>query len=256
MKSFVIFSISDEYFGINIENVKRILPAQTLTKIANTQDHIQGMFEYEDKILKVISFRKIIGEPSYVQELKSLFPTLQCQHKEWLDCLVESVEKGTAFEKTTDPHACHLGKWIDSFHPENTEVVGLMKELTFFHQRLHYSAVDVLELAENSQEEALGWIHDNVKEIYGNTISYLSKVEDKSEEVAVDLQRCLVINNEDGSLIGVNIDAVEDIIHVEDSALHSASEAKNMGDYMKVEGVLDFKDSLVTIVKEIKVEKG
>ena len=255
MKSFVVFSVFEQDFGIDIESVKRILPAQPLTKMPDESDHIDGMFQYEDEVLKVVSFRRLLGEKSYSQQLKELFPELKGQHKAWLDSLIHSVEEGVPFTKTTDPHACHLGKWIDSFHPDNIEVTEIMKELSFHHQRLHNSAIDVLEKRKTSTDEAYQWIEDNVQDIYKNTLSYLEKIASKSEEVAVDLQRCLILNGVDENAFGVNIDTVKDIVHVEEDILHKVSEEQRIGEFMNVDSILEHNGKLVTIVKDIIVDK-
>jgi len=254
MKSFVVFSILEQFFGVDIESVKRILPSQPLTKMPDEGDHIEGMFQYEDAVLRVVNFRNLIGIQSFSEELRTLFPELKAQHKEWLDALSYSVEKGVPFSKTTDPHACHLGKWIDSFHPDNEDVIAIMKELNYHHQRLHHSAVDVLSMSEASAEKAQQLIEKNVQEIYKQTHSCITQIEEKSEELAVDLQRCLILNGENGIPFGINIDAVEDIVHVEEDALHRAKEVQNIGEYMNVDSILDYKGKLVTILKDIKVD--
>lgn len=255
MKSFVVFSVLDQDFAIDIECVQRILPAQPLTKMPEEGEHIDGMFQYEDEILKVVSFRHLIGEKSYAQELRELFPDLKNQHKDWLDALIQSVEEGTPFVKTTDPHACHLGKWIDSFHPENIEITEIMKDLSFHHQRLHNSAIDVLEKRETCADDAHQWIEDNVHDIYKNTLSYLGQIADKSDEVAVDLQRCLIVNGVEENTFGVNIDSVEDIVHVEESSLHKASELQSIGEFMSIDSILEHDGKLVTIIKDITISK-
>jgi len=255
MKSFVVFSISKLWYGIDIESVKRILPAQKLTHIPNSSEHIEGMFQYEGRVIKVLSSRHLTGELSYSQELEELFPNLKEQHKEWIDALVESVDKGVTFTKTTDPHACNLGKWIDSFHPENVEVMHIMQELNHHHQLLHHSAVDVLKLSETCVSDARHWIEDNVQDIYKSTISCLCQIEDKAEAVAVDFQRCLILNAQDGTTFGMNIDEVEDIVHVEESALSEVSDGPSLGGCMNVSAVMDYKDHLVSIIKDVKINK-
>jgi len=254
MKSFVVFSILDQLFGVDIESVKRILPSQPLTKIPDEAAHIEGMFKYEDAVIRVVSFRSLIGLASYPEQLRMLFPDLKDQHKAWLDALIESVDEGVPFSKTTDPHACHLGKWIDSFHPDNAEVAEIKKELSFHHQRLHHSAVDVLALRETCVEEANQWIKDNVQDIYKNTLSYLGQIEVKSEEVAVDLQRCIILRGQKNDSFAINIDDVEDIVHVEEDTLHNVSQVQSMGKFMNVDAILDYKGKLVTIVKDINID--
>jgi len=255
MKSFVVFSVLEQDFGIDIECVKRILPAQPLTKMPDEGEHIEGMFQYEDEVLKVVSFRRLIDEKSYSEQLSEMFPELKNQHKVWLEALISSVENGVPFTKTTNPHACHLGKWIDSFHPDNEEVTEIMKELSFHHQRLHNSAVDVLEKRDSCADEAHQWIEDNVQDIYKNTLSYLEKIADKSDEVAIDLQQCLIVHGLDGNAFGVNIDSVEDIVHIEEDILHKVTATQSMGEFMNVDSILEHNGKLVTIIKDITVNK-
>lgn len=255
MKSFVVFSILEQSFGVDIESVKRILPAQPLTKIPEEGEHIEGMFQYEEKVIKVVSFRRVIGLNSYTQQLEAMFPMHKNQHKEWIDTLVCSVEENIPFSKTTDPHTCQLGQWIDSFHPENEEIVRLMKELSFHHQRLHHCAIDILAVREESKEQAQTLIKEDVRDIYTQTLSYLDKIQEKSEEIAVDLQRCLILRDKDEQLFGVNIDLVEDIVHIEEDLLHKVSKHQSMGEFMNVDAILEHNGKLVTIVKDISVEK-
>lgn len=255
MKSFVIFSVLDQNYGIDIENVKRILPAQELTEIPDEGSHIEGMFQYEENVLKVLSFRKAIGRNSYEEQLKEMFPELEAQHKDWVDALNHSVETGEPFTKTTDPHTCHLGKWIDSFHPDNEELLALMQKLSHHHQNLHISAVNVLEKRGTSVDEAKQLIEDNVNETYKNTLHYLGKVSDLSATVAAELQRCLIIRDSDGSFFGLNIDDVEDIVHIEEAELHEVQEVQHMGDFMNVAAILTHNKQLVTIIKDITLEK-
>ncbi len=255
MRSFVIFSVLGQYYGIDIESVKRILPAQELTEIPDEGEHIEGMFQYEESVLKVISFRKAIGQNSYEEQLQEMFPILESQHKEWLETLKQSVETGESFSDTTDPHVCELGKWIDSFHPDNEEVLVLMKKLSYYHQNLHISAVDVLEKRNVSIDEAKELIETSVNEHYMNTLDCLSKVSDLSATVAAGLQRCLIIGDDKGGFIGLNIDAVEDIVHVEETELHEVQDVQHMGDFMNVAAILSHNKKLVTIIKDISLEK-
>ena len=70
MKSFVIFEILEQSYGIDIELVKRILPFQELTEIPDEPDIVQGMFQYEDDVIKVYSFRKMIGLDTLEKDIK------------------------------------------------------------------------------------------------------------------------------------------------------------------------------------------
>lgn len=253
MTSFVIFTINSQFFGINIERVKRILPSPMLTDIPDDPDHVEGMFQFEEGIVKVLSFRKMLGEQSYEEKLAKMFPDLQDQHKVWLEALKDSVDNGVEFCKTTDPHACHLGKWIDSFHPDDALVIQEMKRLNEHHQSLHRSAIDVLEKLSVSVDEAKEWIDEHVEEIYSNTMTHLGNIVNMSDRIACAMQRCLILFDDKEDAIGVNIDGVEDIVHVEDDSMHTSMEPQSIGDYMNIEGVLEHNGKLVTIVKDIRI---
>ncbi len=255
MRSYVIFSVLDRLYGIDIECVKRILPSQFLTAMPDEEAHIEGMFQYEDEIIKVLSFRKVIGERSYEEELLELFPDLKSQHKQWLDALKNSVENGVDFLHTTDPHACQLGKWIDSFHPDDKHVVDRMKKLDFHHQRLHRSAIDVLEHCDTDPELAKNLLSENIKDIYNSTLEHLAKVSDMSDKISASMQRCLILVGKDDKSFGMNIDAVDDIVHVEEQELHLANEVQTMGEYMNVSAILEHKGKLITIVKDISINR-
>lgn len=255
MTSFVIFKTLEQLYGIDIECVKRILPSPFLTAMPDEEEHIEGMFKYEDEIIKVLSFRKVIGIKSYEKQLREMFPLLQAQHKEWLDALSESLEKGVPFTKTTNPHSCSLGKWIDSFHPDDKELVEVMKHLTLHHQRLHQSAVSLLEERKANPEAAKNRLQKDVKETYKNTLKYLDDVSKMSEKVAATLQRCLILIGEQNRSFGINIDEVVDILHIDEEQIHKAKEVQHMGDFMNVAGILEHKGKLITIIKDVTINK-
>lgn len=255
MRSFVIFKVIDQLFGIDIECVKRILPAQMLTDMPDEDDHIQGMFQYEDAIVKVLDFRRVIKKKSYEEQLKDMFPELIAQHKAWLDALISSVNEGTEFKKTTDPHACELGKWLDSFHPENNEVVNAMKQLDFHHQRLHRSAVDVLEERGKDPQKAKQFLEETTEETYRQTVEYITEISDMSEQLASEMQRCLILIDNDNKSFGVNIDSVEDIVHIDENRLNKVQGTQRMSAFMNVAGILEHEGKLITIVQDITIRE-
>ncbi len=255
MRSFVIFSVLGQNYAVDIESVKRILPAQELTENPEEGPHVEGMFQYEKNVLKVLSFRKAIGQKSYEEKLQAMFPEIKAKYKAWFEALRHSVETGEAFEKTTDPHACDLGKWIDSFYPDDEEVLSLMKKLNRAHQDLFTSAMSVLEKRAASVDEAKRLMAGEIRDTYNDTLVYLGKIAGLSHKVAAELQRCLIIEDKNGKFFGLNIDSVEDIVHVEEDELHEVQQDQHMGDFMNVAGILTHNKKLVTIIKDISLEQ-
>jgi len=256
MRSFVIFSVLERLYGIDIECVRRILPSQFLTDMPDEEEHIEGMFQYEDQIIKVLSFRKVIGEKSYEEELRSFFPKIKKEHKSWLNTLEESVEKGLSFTKSIDAHKCTLGQWIDSFHPDDPEVAQAMKKLDFHHQNLYRLAAEVLEFSKEDSAAAKKMIEEDVKKSLKKMLKHLERLLDMSNKVAASLQRCLILVGKNDESFGMNIDTVDDIVHVNESELHEVDQTQAIGEFMHVSAILEHNNKLITIVKDIRINKG
>ncbi len=255
MRSFVIFSVLGQNYGVDIESVKRILPGRELTETPDEGKHIEGMFQYEDSVLKVLSFRKAIGKKSYEEELAEMFPVFKTYHEEWFAALKHSVEAGEPFTMSTDPHRCILGKWIDSFHADDEDVLVLMKKLSHSHQNLYSSALELLQKRAVSVEEASQMLEGSIRDNYTDTLRYLDSLSALSDKVAAELQRCMIIEGKNGNFFGLNIDEVEDIVHIEEGELHEVNETQYMGDFMQVSAILEHNKKLVTIIKDISLDK-
>jgi chemotaxis signal transduction protein len=57
----------------------------------------------------------------------------------------------------------------------------------------------------------------------------------------------------ENNLFGVNVDGVEDIIHIENEKLHKPKEVQTIGEYMNLEAILEHEGKLITIVKDIHI---
>lgn len=62
----LIFLINDEYFGIDIMEVERILSFSPLTEIPDSPNFIEGVINYEGSILPIINLKKKFSMKSLV----------------------------------------------------------------------------------------------------------------------------------------------------------------------------------------------
>lgn len=60
-EKYVIFKIEDEYYGININNVKSIEKGQYFTRIPNANYYIKGVINLRGEVVPVIDLRKRLG---------------------------------------------------------------------------------------------------------------------------------------------------------------------------------------------------
>ncbi|MBU3180679.1 chemotaxis protein CheW [Clostridium psychrophilum] len=62
----LVFKIKDEYYATNINEVERILACVKTAKIPDSPEFVEGVMNYENSILPIISLAKIFKLPSSV----------------------------------------------------------------------------------------------------------------------------------------------------------------------------------------------
>jgi len=72
MIDLIVFSVENNRYALNIENVQRIIQAVEVTSIPNAHEYIDGMMSYEDSVIKVLDFRKLTDLPPHKDEDKDI----------------------------------------------------------------------------------------------------------------------------------------------------------------------------------------
>jgi len=252
MIDLIVFSVGDNKYAMNIENVQRIIQAKSLTDIPNAHECINGMMSYEDQVIKVLNFRKLIGMKTYENELHILFSSLVKMHDEWLESLKKSLYDGTVFSKTFDPHVCGLGVWIDSFNAYDDHVLDVLNKLVESHKQLHVTGGIAYELREKDKEKSLEIFTNEIVPIYKSTMGALEIFIKELDIVADSLQKFLIYDSEN-TLFAIKVDAIEDIAHVEESEFIPTGSDHNESEFLELEGVLDLKGVLINVIKTVKL---
>jgi len=254
MIDLIVFSVSGNKYAMDIENVQRIIQVEALTNIPNAHDYIDGMMSYEDKVIKVLSFRKLIGMKTYASELGSLFESLTKTHSDWMDDLRISIETGVNFTKTFDPHACGLGKWIDSFTAYDEHVVEVLKELVEYHKQLHTLGGTAYEIRLSDKEHAMHMLNVELTNIYQHTMGALELFVKELDTVADSLQKLLIYDN-NGTIFAIKVDAIDDIAHVEESEFINTNDEHDINEFLELEGVLDLDNVLINVIKTVSLPR-
>lgn len=254
MTDLIVFSVATNKYAINIENVQRIIESTKLTNIPNSHEYIDGMLSYEDKVIKVLNFRKLINLETYIHELEALFSTLKEGHAAWVSELKISLETGTAFTKTLNPHACGLGKWIDSFTAYDDYVVEILNNLIEHHKQLHLTGAIALETYKRDKGAALDILNDKILAIYKYTMGALDTFVKELDIVANSLQK-LIIFEKEGVTFAIKVDRIDNIVHVEESSFMSSSEEHDVNSFLELDGILEIDSSLINVIKTVKLPK-
>jgi len=251
MRSLIIFKVENNRYAINIDSIERIMQAQTLTPQAGSSAIIDGVMSYQDNVIKIVNFRKMIGLEKFESKMVSKFDTLKIGHEEWVNELRTSVTDNVPFTKTTDPHKCDLGIWLDSYRPYDPDIEKVYSKLFHIHREFHEGAIEVSERKQKSKEEALEWIENDVYSKYKTIIEHLEYMQENMEKVSLSLQKYLLYKD-GGELFGIKVDEVEDIVHIEDEIIQGA---KIDGEMLVIDGVAEINESLVTIISNVNIKK-
>ncbi|MCF6309645.1 MAG: chemotaxis protein CheW [Sulfurimonas sp.] len=109
MMDLIVFSIANSQYAINIENVQRIIQAEELTCIPNANELIDGMMSYENSVIKVLNFRKLIGLPPHEDEDKDI---------------EDSTLKFLFYENTNENFAIKVDSIDDIAHVEESNIMN------------------------------------------------------------------------------------------------------------------------------------
>ena len=254
MQSFILVGVGDLSYAISLEQVQRILPAQVLTPMSGKNPVVKGVTTFENEVMSVICLRSMIGLEPYEELLKERFNLVIDQHVEWMEALKVSVDQQVEFTKTTDPHACVLGKWIDSFSPLDTQLMKKHTQLNKTHQALHKSAVEICAIKDTDHDEAKRIFDERVKDIFHDTLSYIEQIALETKLISAETQKMVVINFKD-IRFAILVDKIDNIIHVQESEIKRSNALEKDEKYMKIDGVVEYKKDLISIIESIKTQE-
>ena len=252
MIDLIVFRVLNNKYAVNIDNIQRIIQATQLTNVPNSDPLVDGMMSYEESVLKVLSFRKLIGLESYQEELKCLFSKLKDAHTAWIDALEVSLSTGCNFTKTTNPHMCELGQWIDDFTSYDENISIVFNELVEFHKQLHSRGGDAIELYKQDPQKAKKMFDVEIKNIFFHTMGALDTFVKELDTVANSLQKLLIYESKD-KIFAIKVDAIEDIAHIEESDIKHSNEEDVQSECLELDGILDINGDLINVIKSVKI---
>ncbi|WP_321777853.1 chemotaxis protein CheW [Sulfurimonas sp.] len=251
MKDLIVFSVGSSRYALDIENIQRIIQVFDMSEIPNAHKFIDGMMSYEGKVIKVVSFRKIIGLLTYDEELVQLFDKLKKAHQAWVDELEISIKNGSKFTRELDPNKCELGKWLNAFNSYDDEIGKTFKRLYENHKNLYITGANILKTLQDDKEKAIEEFNKSIYDIFYQTMNEIDSFIAKVDKVANSLQK-LVIYESNNNIFAVKVDKIEDIAHIEDNEVMNNDEDNN-SDFLELLGVLNLDDVLINVIKTINI---
>jgi len=251
--TYFIFSVANNRYALDIENIQRIIQAKELTAIPGSSELIDGMMSYQNSVIKVLNFRKLIGLAPYDQELQKSFTTFKALCHEWMSELKESLEGDTAFTKTTNPHESALGLWLNSFHSYDEKVTELVKNLAYAHKNLYSLSKDALECSKSDKAEFENSFKRELNDAFKRVINSLELFNSELESISNSLQK-LILYEKEGIMFAIKVDKIESMEHIEDSKI-MMGDSEHSQRYLGLCGTLELHGHLVNVIKNIDLPK-
>lgn len=88
----LVFDLGDQYFAANIMEIERILPYEIPTKLPDSPDFLEGVINYEGKILPIISLARRFNAVSSSDTKKSCIIVSRCNDKA-IGIIVDTVNE-------------------------------------------------------------------------------------------------------------------------------------------------------------------
>ena len=109
MIDLIVFNVGSSRYALNIENIQRIIQIVELTEIPSAHDLIDGMMSFENSVVKVLNFRKVIGLPPHEDENRDV---------------EESSLKLLFYENASDNFAIKVDSIDDIVHVEESQIMN------------------------------------------------------------------------------------------------------------------------------------
>ncbi len=255
MTDYIVFSVGANRYALEIADIHRIIQVPDITVIPDAHPYIEGMISYEEEVTHVLSFRRMLEQPTYKEELTTLFESLKTYHKKWVEQLSQAIIEGSKFTEPVDAHSCELGKWVNNFTARDEKVAPVLKELKKQHNSLHRLAEELLKLRQSDEMRAIERLQNEVNDLYGKTVAELDRFIKMSGMIADSLQKLLIYQGGSG-LFAIKVDTIEDIRHVDTSDLRQSEGEGKMGQFLKIDGVLEIDKKLINIIKSVTLPKN
>jgi chemotaxis signal transduction protein len=252
MSDYIIFTIDEANYALEVSKIERIDQIPTLTPIPNAHSSIDGIMMYQNHTAKVVNFRKMTNVISHEDQILALFNQVIKDHQAWVETLHKSLEEGSPFALALDPHKCRLGKWLYGYTTHDPEVLAILRRLMPVHARLHETGAELLEqAAQGDRQGALRRYHDEIMGgILLGTMKELNMMLTKAHDISSHSQKLLIYRTDSG-FFAIKVDGIKDITVFDDKEIKPYAHSVRVGECLQTRGVVEYKQSLVVVIESV-----
>ncbi len=206
---FIHIITNKQNYLLSTDKIKEVLKYPNIKPLAESSELIEGIISHKNKIIPIITIRKLLGFESFKEEQIKLFKKAENDHIIWVKEFESALKEKKPFTKSLDPHKCNLGIWIDEMmgcmrcnHDGFTDIIK--SEIIPHHNALHYDGKKNLE---KDQKDLTQKELSMIREHEANTINGLKKLGQEIHRLSAVVEQ-LIIYDIDGVDVGFIVDSV------------------------------------------------
>jgi len=208
---FLEIEIKAQTYLLSSDNINELVQYTQPQPMASSSKLIEGIISHKDKVIPIVSVRKLLGFETYTSTQLQVLHEVEGQHVAWVKDYENSLRTGEKFTKALDPHMCVLGKWIDKtlqcLKCNTHGYIDILKrEVIAHHNALHLDGAKYLENVSDdmSVDEKLKIIEAHK----ANTIKGIHTLRDNIQKLTLAFEQ-VIICNVNGIDVGLIVDNIE-----------------------------------------------
>jgi len=257
---FLQIEVNKQSYLLDTDLVTELLHFVKPQSTSYHDEKIDGVIKHKNKIIPIVSIRKLLDFISFKDEQVSFIDKVEKQHIAWVKEFEHSFKTGETFTKALDPHKCELGKWIDKtkacLHCNTHGFVDLLsQEVVDYHDALHQNGAKFLEEKDEDCQSQI----DSIKSIAQKTIEGLHVVSQNIEKLTSAFEQVVLVNI-DGKDIGIVVDRIDKTHDLDEKEfftsrknLSSTSKYIQFINHYEIDGSLMFSINFTKEFKELFV---
>ncbi|WP_200414764.1 chemotaxis protein CheW [Arcobacter sp. FWKO B] len=254
---YLLITVKDKYFAIDVENIIEILRPKDITQIPEVEPYILGVMNIRGHIGTVVSLRKMLHYKEMGEELQEFIATIKKAHIDWVKELEDSVSHDKDFTKTLDPHKCALGQWLDKIMTclkcDDIFMDKIKREINPHHKCLHEKGAVVLDTALKDKDKAMSIIRTEIHNHFDVVVSNIEALNNDVDLWTNSIQRIVAFVTAKGDTINILVDDVVDIISVKEEQKQKLSQLDE-GHIVQFDSAIELKDGkIATIINNINI---
>ena len=251
MNSFVIFTISNNRYAINLLHTWRIIQAKKLKRVPNSTKLIDGLLSFEESVIKVLNLRMVLKIEPFEEEVKHKLDTTKEFHKRFYKTISESIKSGEDFPFELNPNRCSVGQFIGQFNIPDI-INDSFKEFKYIHSKFHNITVSILK--ESDKEKALDRVEKELTPLYKQLLSKFDSFKQDIDEISNHMQKYIIFRK-GLKTFAIKVDAIVDIISVANSDIKVEDSESSVSSALSMNGVFESDEKLVTIIDDFSIRE-